>query len=351
MSIHKFEYNAPFELECGTTLSSFHLLYDTFGALNEDRTNVVWIFHALTANSNPTEWWDGLVGNGKFFNPDEYFIICVNMPGSCYGSISPIDRDSTTGKQWLHDFPLFTTRDMVRAYDKLRKHLQIESIYIGIGGSMGGQQLLEWAIEQPTLFEHIVPIATNAKHSAWGIAFNGSQRMAIEADATWKNKAIDAGANGLAVARSIALLSYRHYTAYNQTQTDTDSSLVDFKAEKYQKYQGEKLVKRFNAFSYYSLSKSMDAHNIARGRKSIKLALQQISSKALVIGITSDILFPVTEQQELAAHIPNAAYAEIDSTYGHDGFLLEFEAIEKQLKAFLQPTSKIIPIKKSLKAV
>jgi homoserine O-acetyltransferase/O-succinyltransferase len=351
MSIHKFEYNAAFELESGTTLSSFHLLYDTFGTLNKERSNVVWIFHALTANSNPTEWWEGLVGNSKFFNPTAHFVICVNMPGSCYGSTSPIDINSNNGKQWLHDFPLFTTRDMARAYDKLRMHLQIKSIYVGIGGSMGGQQLLEWAIEQPTLFEHIVPIATNAKHSAWGIAFNASQRMAIEADTTWKNKTIDAGANGLAVARSIALLSYRQYTAYNQTQTHADSSLIDFKAEMYQRYQGEKLVKRFNAFSYHSLSRTMDAHNVARGRKNIKLALQKISAKALVIGIASDILFPITEQQELAAHIPNAAYAEIDSTYGHDGFLLEFEALEKQLKAFLQPTLKIIPIKKSLKAV
>jgi homoserine O-acetyltransferase/O-succinyltransferase len=351
MSIHKFLYQQPFTLEAGITLPNFHLLYDSFGELNEAKDNVVWVFHALTANSNPTEWWAGLVGEGKLLSPKKYFIICVNMPGSCYGSINPNDVNAETGQQWFHNFPFFTTRDMARAYNLLRQHLGIENIYLGIGGSMGGQQLLEWAIEEPNLFENIVPIATNAKHSPWGIAFNASQRAAIEADKTWKEKNIDAGKTGLAVARSIALLSYRNYDAYTQTQQDIDSKLNQFKAQDYQQYQGEKLVKRFNAFSYYFLSKSMDAHNVARGRKSITLALQSIKAKTLVVGISSDILFPLTEQIEITEHIPNATFAEIASQYGHDGFLIEFEALQKLIQEFLSNQHLPLKANKQLKEV
>ena len=337
-----FSYNKSFTLKSGKTLPGFHLAYTTLGKLNADKSNVVWIFHALTANSNPLEWWPGLVGEQKLFDPEQYFIVCVNMPGSCYGSIGPLDNDPLTDKPYYHNFPFFTTRDMVRAYRFLKDELRIDKIHIGIGGSMGGQQLLEWAIEEPNLFEFIFPIATNAEHSSWGIAFNASQRWCIENDPTWREEQVDAGLEGMKIARSIALLSYRHYETYFKSQhgftTDTEGASIDkqiFKAETYQRYQGEKLAKRFNAFSYYFLSQGMDKHNVGRGRDSVRAALQSIKAKALVISISSDILYPTSEQELLSAYIPNAQLAVIDSYYGHDGFLLECEAIETLVKDFI----------------
>lgn len=336
-----FYYNHPFTLESGKELPGFHLAYTAYGSLNEAKDNAVWVFHALTANSDPSEWWPGLVGEGTLFNPDEYYIICVNIPGSCYGSINPLDTDIATNKVYYHDFPLFTTRDMIRTYQQLQYHLGIEKIKIGIGGSMGGQQLLEWSVEDPNLFEYIFPIATNAKHSPWGIAFNASQRLCIENDITWPNKQPDAGINGMKVARSVALLSYRNYETYDQSQREEDNEKVTgFKSEGYQQYQGEKLAKRFNAFSYYFLSKSMDAHNIGRGRNGIFRALKSIRAKVLVLGISSDLLFPVSEQQLLAVNIPDAQLAIIDSHYGHDGFLLEYEKIAALIREFLVAKSK-----------
>ncbi|HEX4851379.1 MAG TPA: alpha/beta fold hydrolase, partial [Puia sp.] len=210
MAYKTFTYSKPLTLESGAVLPQYHLAYTTHGRMNEAGDNVVWIFHALTANSDPAEWWPGLVGEGKLFDPATYFIVCVNMPGSCYGSIGPLDQDPHTNKAYYHDFPFFTPRDMVHAYQPLRKHLGIRKIHIGIGGSMGGQQLLEWAIEEPELFEFIFPLATNAQHSPWAIAFNVSQRMSIEADSTWTERSPSAGLMGMKAARAMALISYRH---------------------------------------------------------------------------------------------------------------------------------------------
>ncbi len=338
---HKtFSYKHNFTLESGKTLPGLHLAYTTLGKLNEEQSNVVWIFHALTANSNPAEWWPGLVGDNTFFDPEKYFIVCVNMPGSCYGSIGPLDEDAHSKKTFYHDFPFFTTRDMVRVYAHLKKFLGIEKIHIGIGGSMGGQQLLEWAIEEPNLFEYIIPVATNAVHSQWGIAFNESQRWCIENDATWLERNVDAALNGMKNARSIALLSYRNYETYKTTKQVTGSFPVGEGRDgaTYQRYQGEKLAKRFNAFSYYFLSLGMDKHDVARSRTSMHEALGSITAKALVISISSDILFPVQEQEFLAAHITNAELAIINSPHGHDGFLLEYEQISQLLENYLPQT-------------
>lgn len=331
-----FSSEKTLTLESGYVLPEYHLAYTTYGKLNEVKDNVVWIFHALTANSIPSEWWPGLVGEGKLFDPETYFIVCVNMPGSCYGSIGPLDKSPDSKQTYFHDFSFFTPRDMIRSYQPLKEFLGIEKIKIGIGGSMGGQQLLEWAIEEPDLFEYIFPIGTNAQHSPWGIALNASQRLCIEADVSWKEKNKNAGMEGMKAARSLALISYRNYETYQATQSEIDLDKIEnFKSESYQKYQGEKLAKRFNAFSYYFLSKGMDSHNVGRGRGSIQKALQKINSKALAIGITTDILFPVNEQKLIGKYIPNGEFIEISSLYGHDGFLLEFQQIEKIIKRAL----------------
>ncbi len=345
--VYQYKYDSEFVLESGKKIPGFHLGYSTFGKLNADKSNVIWIFHALTANSDPTEWWPGIVGEGKLFDPNHHFVICVNMPNSCYGSSQPLDINPTTGKQFLHDFPLFTTRDMVLAFDHLRLHLGIEKIAVGIGASMGGQQLLQWVVEAPDLFEFIIPIATNAVHSAWGIAFNSSQRWAIESDPTWLDGTETAGVNGMKVARSMALLSYRNYETYRVAQegytSSTESNPVDsqvFRAQTYQYYQGEKLAERFNAYSYYLLSKAMDAHNIGRGRGGVQKALESIKAQTLVIGVSSDILFPPAEQLFIADHVHNATCEIIDSLYGHDGFLLENETLTDLIRNFIKNASK-----------
>lgn len=336
-----FHYDQPFTLESGETLPEFHLAYTTHGTLNAAKNNVVWIFHALTANSNPVEWWPGLVGEGKFFDPAKYFIICVNKPGSPYGSISPLSRNPKTDKPYYHDFPVFSIRDMTKTYQQLKDYLGINKIFIGLGGSTGGMQLLEWAIEEPELFEHIIPIATNAVLSPWGIAFNASQRMAIEADSTWLENNPDAGQRGLGTARSIALLSYRHYNGYDITQR-RDKAFVPlseetiYAADNYQRYQGLKLTNRFNAICYYRLTQSMDSHDTGRNRNGVAASLQTIKARTLVIGITSDILYPISEQEYLQKNITGAQLLTISSDFGHDGFLLEYEKIEAALKKFIE---------------
>lgn len=339
-----YNYNEPFLLESGESLPDFHLAYTTHGKLNAAKNNVVWIFHALTANSNPAEWWPGLVGDGKFFDPAKYFIICVNKPGSPYGSISPVSNNPATNQPYYHSFPFFSIRDMIKAYQKLKDHLGIQKIFVGLGGSTGGMQLLEWAVEEPELFEHIVPIATNAVLSPWAIAFNASQRMAIEADPTWLEQKADAGQKGLSAARSIALLSYRYYNGYDITQPRDKAYValtkeVAFAADNYQRYQGLKLVNRFNVVSYYRLTQSMDSHDVGRSRGGVLNALQQITAKTLVIGIKSDVLYPIAEQEYLQKNIPGAQLLSIASDFGHDGFLLEYEKIESALKKFIEERS------------
>ncbi len=327
-------------LESGESLPGFHLAYTTHGHLNAAKDNVVWIFHALTANSNPIEWWPGLVGEGKFFDPAKYFIICVNKPGSPYGSISPLSINPETNEPFHHSFPVFSIRDMIKTYQHLKNDLGINKIFIGLGGSTGGMQLLEWAIEEPDLFDHIVPIATNGVLSPWAIAFNASQRMAIETDETFSNNHINGGQKGLAVARSIAILSYRQYNGYAITQ-QRDKAFVPlsneafYAADNYQRYQGLKLTKRFNALCYYRLTQSMDSHDIGRNRNGAEAALKLISAKTLVIGICSDLLYPITEQEFLQKNITGAELLSIASDFGHDGFLLEYEKIETALSKFI----------------
>jgi len=326
----------PFALESGASLPELTITYTTYGRLSEQQDNVVWVCHALTANADPAEWWPGLVGEGKLFDPAKHFIVCANILGSCYGTTGPALVNPATGDPFRQNFPLVTVRDMVRAHQLLQAHLGIRRIEIAIGGSMGGQQVLEWAIMDPALIRHIVILAANARHSAWGIAFNEAQRMAIEADPTLSDGSPEAGLRGLEAARAIAMLSYRNYLTYQHSQADPENDkLDDFRASSYQRYQGLKLRKRFDVFAYLTLSKAMDSHNVGRGRPGIEAALKGIKAKTLVIGIRSDILFPVSEQAEIAKHVPQADLEVIDSLYGHDGFLIEDAQITRLVTAFL----------------
>lgn len=334
---HIFHYDQEFRLEAGGVLAGFQLKYTTLGQLNDDRSNVVWVIHALTGNSDVTSWWPGLFESGGAFDPKFHFVICVNALGGCYGSTGPLSLNPHTRKPYFHDFPLLTNRDIVRALDLLRLSLKLERINTVIGSSLGGQQALEWSIAEPKVFDHSILIATNASHSPWGIAFNEAQRLAIEADVTWKDKDARAGTEGLKAARAIAMLSYRSPEGFEVRQREkTASKLDDFRAASYQRYQGQKLAARFNAFTYWTLSKAMDSHNVARSNENRETALQKVKSKTLVVGIETDLLFPVSEQEFLAANISNARLEIIHSLYGHDGFLVEFDQLNEILKKFYQ---------------
>ncbi len=339
MSYNTYKYNKKFQLESGSYLPELEIAYTTYGKLNKDKSNAVWICHAFTANSDPTEWWHGMVGKGLTFDPEQYFIVCANILGSHYGTTGPLSTNPETGKAYYRDFPFITVRDLVNAHQVLADYLEINKIHILTGGSVGGHQAIEWAIMQPERVENLFLIATNARFSPWGIAFSTSQRMAIEADPTFYEDRPDGGQKGLEAARSIALISYRNAIAYNKTQAEkSDEVSKDFRADSYQRYQGKKLRTRFNAYSYYILSKVLDGHNVGRNRGSIENALAKITARTLIIGIDSDILFLPEEQEEMAKYIPKAQLHMIKSDFGHDGFLLEFDQISEIIKDFLKVT-------------
>ncbi|BDC97915.1 homoserine O-acetyltransferase family protein [Persicobacter psychrovividus] len=337
---HIFKYTKPFLTESGATLNSFELAYTTLGTLNATQDNVVWVCHAFSGNDNVLDWWPGLFGEGKLYDPARDFIVCANMLGSCYGSTGPLSTNTETGQPYFHDFPVLTNRDIIGAFDLLRADLGLKKIQQLIGCSLGGQQALEWTISRPEVIQNLICIGASAKHSPWGIAFNQTQRMAIEQDPSWQERQPEAGLSGLKTARAVAMLSYRNYQTYLATQQDPDDDkLENFRACSYQEYQGEKLVKRFNAFSYWYLSKAMDSQNIGRKRGTLEAVLSAINIPCLYIGLSSDILFPIEEQQFLAKHTPQAHYSEIDSLYGHDGFLIESVQLTEAITKYYESIS------------
>ena len=333
----QFRYERPFSLESGDNLGQLDIAYDTYGELNPEQTNVVWICHHLTASSDAALWWDGMVGPVKFFDPAKYFIVCANILGSCYGTTGPLSINPATQSPYYNSFPLVTIRDMVNAHILLRNHLGIRKIKLLVGGSMGGYQALEWSVMEPEVIDNMVLLSTSGAESAWGIAIHTAQRMAIEADASWGESRADAAAKGLKAARAIGLISYRNHGILVSKQSDSDQNkLENFKASSYMQYQGDKLVKRFNAYSYWTLTKAMDTHNLSRGRNaSTAEVLKKIEQRTLVFGIHSDILCPVAEQLFLSNHIPDSRLIMIDSGYGHDGFMVEAELIRQYLEEWI----------------
>ena len=333
-----YRHNAPLLLESGELLPQVDIAYDTFGELNAAKDNVVWVCHALTANSDVADWWPHTVEEGRFLDPTRYFIVCANFLGSHYGTTSPLSVNPTTGQKYYYDFPRITVRDMVRCHHLLAQALGIERVKMLIGSSIGGFQCMEWAIMEPEFMENLVLIATTTCSEPWAAAFNESQRMAIRLDRSWGERRDDAGLDGMAVARSIALISYRGGAAYNATQQEVDGgedASFERRAHSYQQYQGEKLRRRFNAMSYYRLSEAVDSHNIGRGRGGIAAALKMIKARTLVVAITSDILFPPEAHTPLREHIAGAEYHLIESEFGHDGFLVEHEKLNRIITNFI----------------
>jgi len=336
------KYNSSFTTEAGAVLPGLEIAYHTYGNLNDEADNAIWVCHALTASSDIEAWWPGMVGEGLLFDPARYFIVCANVLGSCYGTTGPASVNPESGRPWLRKFPLITVRDLVNVHEILRKHLGIKRIHTVLGASIGGYQALEYSIMFPELIQRLVVLASGAKQTPWALAFSESMRLAMEADQTFSDSDPEGGKKGLKAARSIALISHRTVAAYNQTQVEEDDDkLTSFRAASYQAYQGEKLVKRFNPYSYWSLTCLSDTHNIGRRRGGVLNALKRITADVLCVGIRSDLLFPTDEQKLIASNTDKAEYVEIDSFYGHDGFLIETGLVTDAVRNFWVKTAKV----------
>lgn len=334
MTQEVFHSTESLNLESGEVLKNFDLAYTTYGQLNPEKSNVIWVIHALTGDSKAAEWWNGLIGEDKFFDPANHFIICANLLGSCYGSTNPFSENPETGEPYFYDFPQVTTRDLAASLERLRIFLGIEQIHTLIGGSLGGQVGLEWAVTLGQKLKNAVILASTPKTSPWVIGFNETQRMAIESDCTWGECHELAGIKGLETARAIAMLSYRHPDDLKIKQSDQEEKLDGFRSASYLRYQGQKLAKRFNALSYWTLSKAMDSHDLGRNRGGIEAALGSIEAKVLAIGVNSDLLFLPNEAQYISQKVKRGTYKEINSTAGHDAFLIEFEQLAYFLKSY-----------------
>ncbi len=335
MPIKYFTYNKPFLLENGEQLETLTIAYNTYGTFRED--NAVWVCHALTANSDVADWWPNTVTEGRFLDPAKYFIVCANILGSHYGTTGPLSINPQTGEPYYNDFPFITVKDMVKAHLLLAEHLKIEHLKALVGCSIGGFQALEMILSRKGFADKLVLIATAARSQPWGIAIDESQRMCIESDMSYGTRDSQGGQKGMRIARSLAILSYRGYEAYNATQQENDNfyKLAGFRASSYQRYQGDKLCRRFNAYSYYRLTQAFDAHNVGRYRGGIEKALSEIECPTMIVGISSDILFPIADQLLLYKNIPNSKLELLSSSFGHDGFLVEANKLNSILKPFI----------------
>lgn len=332
----KFRHKEGLRLERGGELRELEIAYDTYGTLNERKDNVIWVCHALTANSDVADWWPHTVVEGGFLDPQKWFVVCANILGSHYGTTGPLSPDPATGEPYYGDFPKVTIRDMVRAHILLSRHLGIEKLHALVGSSLGGFQAMEWALMEPERVDRLVLIATDSGVTPWAAGLNETQRMAIRTDASYGQRAARAGIEGMKTARAIALLSYRGASGYNLSQSNPeDMEPYRHRVATYQTYQGEKLGKRFDAYSYMSILDAFDSHDVGRGRGGTEKALNGIKAKTLCISIPTDILFTTGDVERLARAIPGAEHKEITSEFGHDGFLVEHEQLNQILKSFL----------------
>lgn len=331
-----YHHPCPVRLECGVELPGIDIAYHTYGRMNADGSNVVWVMHALTADSEVADWWPHTVESGRFLDPERWYVVCANVLGSCYGTTGPLSVNPATGEPWYDDFPPVTIRDMVECHRLLARHLGIGHVHALIGSSMGGFQAIEWLVREPDFASTAILIATGSFTRPWQAGFNETMRMAIEADSTYGDRSPVAGAAGLAAARAIGLLSYRGRYAYDLTQPDTEPWEGPFgrRVHSYQRHQGRKLVDRFNAYSYHRLCGAVDSHDIARGRGPRRGVLASIKARCLVVAISSDLVFPPEDHMDMVESIPRAGFAEMHSEFAHDGFLIEHARLNDLITGF-----------------
>ena len=311
MTRHEITVDLP--LENGEILRGARIVFHQSEARGG---KTIWICHALTANSNPEDWWPELVGPGKTIDTLRDRVVCVNMLGSAYGTEGPARINPETGKPWLLDFPMVTIRDSVNAFIAVRKHLGIEKIDLLIGASNGGFNAIEWAVMEPERFGRCLFLCTAPRISPFLGATVEAQRMALEADPTFREaRDLSGGSAGLKCARAQALISYRCFQGYQLTQSEQDpDTLFAGRVASYE---------RFDAYSYFTLCNALDSHNVGRGRGGVQAALRTIQAPCTVLSVDTDLIFPPHEGRQWASWIPDARFIEISSSFGHDGFLLE----------------------------
>jgi len=356
-----------YKLACGKQLPLITIAYETYGKLNSDKNNAILICHALTGDAHVAGftnnedkkpgWWDTLVGAGKAFDTEKYFIICSNVLGSCYGSTGPASINPETNQIYAMIFPVVTIKDMVRCQKYLIEHLGVNKLLSVVGGSMGGMQVLQWAIEYPELLYSAIPIATTSKLTAQNIAFNEVGRQAIVSDPNWQNgnyHGISIPTSGLSIARMIAHITYLSDISmrnkfgrnlqYNENLNYDFST--EFQVESYLHYQGDIFVKRFDANTYLYLTKAMDYFDLSIDYGTLNNAFKNAKNSFLIVSFSSDWLFPPYQSFDIvkalkANNVP-VSYCEISSNYGHDAFLLEFEQLSDLIDNFLNNLRKKI---------
>jgi len=332
-----FESQEPFATELGSVLPGLRIAYRTWGTLNAAKNNVILICHALTGSADADAWWDGMFAEGGAFDERNDFIICSNVLGSCYGTTGPLSPNPLTGRHYGPEFPAITVRDMVHAQRRLLSWLGIDRIRLVVGASLGGMQVLEWGFLYPEMVQALMPMGVSGRHSSWCIAQSEAQRQAIYADCGWNGGwyAPDAPpASGLAAARMMAMCSYRSFENF-QSRFGRDIQKDGlFSVESYLRYQGRKLVDRFDANTYVVLTKAMDMHDLSRGRGLYEEVLGSLQIPVEILSIISDVLYPKEEQEELGRLIPKSRVIYLDEPYGHDAFLIDIEKVSRMVVEF-----------------
>jgi homoserine O-acetyltransferase len=348
-------------LDSGKVLYPVNIRYETYGTLNKDKSNAILILHALTGDSHiagkyketdkKPGWWDNMVGSGKAFDTDIYYIVCSNVIGGCSGSTGPTSLNPKTNSLYNLDFPVITINDMVRAQFRLMQHLQVDSWLAIAGGSMGGMQVLSWINQYPEYVKSAIAIATTSKLSPQSIAFDWVGRQAIMSDPKWNNGSYEKNIpeKGLAIARMVGHITYlsdrsmenKFGRKLQESESYSYDFNRDFQVESYLEYQGQQFVERFDANSYLYMSKAMDYFDLSQsGGGNLTEAMKNVKSKFLVVSFSSDWLFPPSASREIVKALRNnnieVTYCNIESEFGHDAFLLETETLGKLIHGFLK---------------
>lgn len=353
-----FKIDETINLDCGETLSDIQVAYETYGTLNENKDNAILLLHALTGDAHAAGyhegdkkpgWWNDMVGSGKAFDTDKYFVICSNMLGGCSGTTGPCSINSITGKEYGLDFPIITIEDVVKVQKKLIDFLGVEKLIVA-GGSMGGMQAMEWVLAHNEMVRQAIIIASTPRLSAQSIAFNAIGRNAIISDPNWNNGDYyhsEKPEKGLAIARMIGHVTYlceesmhEKFARRFQDKDKPDFTFnVDFEVESYLAHQGKIFVDRFDANSYLYITRAVDYYDVAKKYGSLENAFKNSNAKFLIISFSSDWLFPSAQLKELCNALiktkKDVSYCEIESPCGHDAFLLEYETQTKIVKSFL----------------
>lgn len=327
----------PLQLQNGERLHDLQIAYRTWGDIRNAENHTILICHALTGSADVDSWWPKIIGKGQAFDPDHDFIICSNILGSCYGTTGPLSEKPGSDERYRADFPRITIKDMIELQRILLDALGITRVELVVGPSLGGMQALEWAASYPERIGSIVPIGVGGRHSAWCIGISEAQRAAIAADPNWRGGYYDEDArpaDGLAAARMMAVCTYRSWLSFETRFGREKRSDDQYQVQSYLRHQGETINERFDANTYVTLTHAMHTHDLALGRGPYPDILKSIKQPALVVSVSSDALYPPQEQELLARELPNAEYETLSSEHGHDGFLIETEALGRLITRF-----------------